>query len=492
MNFKKMLVLPLSITLISGTLIACGESSGDNSNNTPTSNNINSTGGSSGDKELRICVYDGGYGSEWIDTLAAKYEEKTGVRVIAELDTTILDRLDDQLSNVSDYDIYMSHDISWQNYASRGLLANLDDLYERQIEGFENTTFEDRVIDQAVEYSKTKGKNDKEEHFYKVCYTQGAGGLIYNIDMFNENGWKVPETYDDLVELCKTINNAQVSVGDGSRNTVKPFAWSGGDRQYYWDYIVFEWWAQLAGDNKIENFKKFESSEVYNPDTNYKEFIEAYEMWYNLIALNSSYSTENSYSQKLINAQSQFANGEAAMIPYAQWAKLEIQNAVDSELDFDIAMMKTPKVNSNATDYNYLVGFGDSMIIPENSPCKDLAKDFLAYMATEEACRIFVEKAKGAFLAFDYSNVDLSEIEANDTYTKSVHEKLTQTKAFHLASKNEITVWNTNIFMPWIENKYFYQTACSDPSKYLPATVGSDIYSRANAGWNVWKRNAGL
>ena len=30
------------------------------------------------------------------------------------------------------------------------------------------------------------------------------------------------------------------------------------------------------------------------------------------------------------------------------------------------------------------------------------------------------------------------------------------------ASKNEITVWNTNIFMPWIENKYFYQTACSD------------------------------
>ncbi len=488
MNLKKLLVLPLSVVLISGVLASCGGGetpSNDGSINTPTSDGGTSTG-----EELRICVYDGGYGTEWLDTIAANYEAKTGVKVIADVDSTILDRLEDQLENVSDYDIYMSHDINWQNFAARGLLANLDDLYTRNVEGFENTTFEDRVIDGAVEYSKTAGE-DGSEHFYKVCYTQGAGGLIYNIDMFEENNWEVPTTYDELVALCNTINNAQIQVED-SRQTVKPFAWSGADRQYYWDYIVFEWWAQLAGDDKIETFKGFASPEVYNPDTNYKEFIQAYDMWYDLVAMNPSNSVENSYSQKLISAQAQFANGEAAMIPYAQWAKKEIQNAVGGKLDFNIAMMQTPKAKADAQNYNYLVGFGDSMIIPENTPYQDLAKDFLAYMATEEACRTFVEKAEGAFLAFDYDNVDLSDIEATDTYIKSVHEKLTNSKGFHLASKNEITVWNTNIFMPWIENKYFYQTACSDIANNTAEIVGADIYNRAKQGWSVWARNAGL
>lgn len=448
--------------------------------------------------ELRICVYDGGYGTEWIETIAADYQEKTGIVVTPEVDSTILDRMEDQLENVSDYDIYMSHDINWQNFAARGLLANLDDLYTREVEGT-GQTFEQRVIDSAVEYSKTQGE-DGQEHFYKVCYTQGAGGIVYNMDMFEQNGWTVPETYDDLVALCNEINNDAVVV-EGTRQTVKPFAWSGADRQYYWDYLVFEWWAQLAGDEKIEAYKAFVDPttnknstgyEVYNPNGNYKEFVEAYEMWYDLIALNPANSTSDSYSQKLISAQAQFANGEAAMIPYAQWAKKEIEKSTDSTLEFDIAMMPTPAAYKGAEARNYLVGFGDSMIIPENTPNQELAKDFLAYMATYDACKTFVEKAEGAFLAFDYDDVDLSELESTNTYIKSVHEKLVNSKSFHLASKNEITVWNTNIFMPWVENQYFYQKACSDTSSATPATVGSDIYNRAKTGWSVWMRNAGI
>ncbi len=472
MKLRKVLMLPLSVLTLACTLASCGGES-----------NVS-------DNELRIVVYDGGYGAEWLDKIAADYEAKTGIKVVADVDSTILDRLEDQLENVSDYDIYMSHDINWQNFAARGLLANLDDLYTRKVEGYENTTFQDRVIDGAIDYSKAEGK-DGETHFYKVCYTQGAGGFIYNMDMFKENNWEVPETYQELVKLCKKINDAQIQI-EGSRNTVKPFAWSGTDRQYYWDYIVFEWWAQLAGDAKIEDFKKFASPEVYNPATGYKEFIDAYQMWYDLIAINKDNSTADSYSQKLISAQAQFANGEVAMIPYAQWAKKEIKNAVGGTLNFDIAMMQTPKATANATDYNYLVGFGDSMIIPENTPNKELAKDFLAYMATEEACRTFVEKAEGAFLAFDYSNVDLSAIEATDTYIKSVHDKLTKAKGFHLASTNDIAIWNTNVFMPWIENKYFYQSACSAPNDNTPAIVGADIYKRAQSGWATWARNAGI
>lgn len=475
---KKRLLLLLPLVL---SLVACGGSSqGNNSSD-----------------ELRICVYDGGYGTEWIETMAANFEAKTGIHVVPEVDQQILDRLEDQLENQSDYDIYMSHDINWQNFAARGLLANLDDLYEMEVEGT-NKTFYERVIAGGPEMSRTE--NDKDElHYYKVCYTQGAGGLVYNMKMFEQNNWKVPETYTELVKLCETINQAQIQI-PGSRNTVTPFAWSGTDRQYYWDYLVFEWWAQLAGMEKIDNFRNFlgptgkysDGYEVYNPETNYKEFLQAYDMWHSLIAKNSSYSTSEAYSSKLATAQAQFANGEAAMIPYGQWAKLEIEKAMNKDLDFDIAMMKTPKATASSPDYNYLVGFGDSMIIPENTPNKEIAKQFLAYMATPEACKTFVEKADGAFLAFDYSDVDLFDIEVNNTYVKSVKEKLTQTTSFHLASSNPMTYWNSNVLMPWIQNKYYYQSACSKPDNNTAEKVGAEIYKNAKDGWKSWMSSAGV
>lgn len=473
-------------------LAGCGENLSDSNPISGTS-----TSGDTPQQELYICVYDGGYGTEWINTLAAQYEEKTGVKVYAEADQSILDRLEDQLENQSDYDIYMSHDINWRNFAARGLLADLDDLYARDVEGTD-ATFAEHVVTGGAELSIGEGENG-DEHYYKVPYTQGAGGLVYNIDMFVENGWSIPTTYAELLALAQTIVSAQIEI-PGTRDYVVPFAWSGSDRQYYWDYLVFEWWAQLAGLEKVNQVIEYKGPtggysdgfEMYNPTTYYKEFMDAYDMWYDLIALHSNYSTADSYGNQLATAQAQFANGQAAMIPYGHWAKYEIENAIGRELDFDIAMMKTPKATASSIEVNYMVGFGDSMIIPENTPNKDVAMDFLAYMATEEACVTFVEKAEGAFLAFDYNDVDLSALEESDTYIKSIREKLTEGNNFHLSSANPITYWNVNSVMPWLENTYFYASACAKPTNNTASIIGADMYNRAEVGWPVWLRNAGL
>jgi hypothetical protein len=150
----------------------------------------------------------------------------------------------------------------------------------------------------------------------------------------------VPTTYDELVTLCSTINNAKISVGD--REYVKPFAWSGADRQYYWDYPMFEWWAQLAGVDKINTIKKYmgptgkysDGYEMYNPANYYKEFVEAYDKWWSLIANASANSISTSYSDKLGTAQSAFNAGKAAMIPYAQWGKYELEKTNGGSFGF--------------------------------------------------------------------------------------------------------------------------------------------------------------
>lgn len=84
--------------------------------------------------------------------------------------------------------------------------------------------------------------------------------------MFEENGWEVPETYEELVALCKTIDEANLKITvSGKEQKVTPFIWPGVD-QFYWDYIFYEWWGQLAGTEKIQNFLQYESADVFDPD----------------------------------------------------------------------------------------------------------------------------------------------------------------------------------------------------------------------------------
>jgi N-acetylglucosamine transport system substrate-binding protein len=492
--------LSMSALALCGLLVACNSdtTSSTDSSGTIASDSVDSTTSTADNGEIWICVYDGGYGTEWLKDISESFTAETGIKVHYDADTSILDRIQSALKDGGDYDIYMSHGINWQNFAANGWLADLDDLYETDVDGYTDTTFQDRLVSGAADLSKCAGA-DGTDHYYKVPYTQGAGGFVYNVDMFKENGWSVPTTYDELVTLCQTILSDKVAVPD-SRETVVPFAWSGKDRQYYWDYPMFEWWAQLAGLDKIDMVKEYlgpdgkyaDGYEMYNPETYYKEFMEAYSMWWDLIANTSDNSVSGSYAATLSTAQANFVNQKAAMIPYAQWAKYELEQIADNNtLGFDIAMMKTPKAVSTAADVNYMVGFGDSMIIPSNSSNIALAKKFLAYLATEEACKTFVKDSNGAFLAFDYNSVDLSDLESTDTYIKSIHEKLSTTD-FSLVSDNPITYRNTNAVMPWVNNDYYYQSACSDPNSYTAAIVGADVYSTAQQNWTTWLRNAGL
>ena len=43
------------------------------------------------------------------------------------------------------------------------------------------------------------------EGTYSVPYVANAAGILYNRDMFEEHGWKIPETWDELLALCDEI-----------------------------------------------------------------------------------------------------------------------------------------------------------------------------------------------------------------------------------------------------------------------------------------------
>lgn len=466
------LVFALSAILCAGVLSGCGEEQREPG-------------------VLSIMAYNGGYGDEWLETICNKYMEETGNIVTYDTDSTILSKIENQLTQTSDYDIFMSHGLAWQSYAERGLLADLDDLYDSNNK--DGDKFSDRVIDEAKDLCKYENRKTGETHYYKVPFTQGAGGLVYNMDMFEQYGWKIPETYADLVALCAKIKA-------DTKGAVTPFAWSK-DRDYYWDYPIYAWWYELAGEDTYNQWLSLKGDdgtyttgyENFDPDGDYAAFKQAFTMWYDLVAKNSDYSNDRAYGASLITAQNLFYTGKAAMIPYGQWAKKEIELTEKKDFTFDIAMMPTPTVREGATHNNFMVGFGDSMIIPENSPNKDLAKDFLRFMSTEFACKTFVEKARGPFLAFDYSAVDLGDITASDTYVASIKNILETCNNFSTASNNPIIVtMGDTVVQPWVNNQRYYVTSASNPTESTIDDAFTTLYNYVKNNWTSWLRGSGI
>ncbi len=470
-NAKKILPI-IGLMVLSGALAACGED----------------------DREpgvLSIMFYNGGYGDEWVKEIADAYAAESGNMVDYVADSTIASKVEAQLtSKNSEYDIFISHDLNWQSYANRGLLANLDDVYNG--ETIDGDKFMDRVLPNAAQLSYFKSDKDGEAHYYKVCLTQGAGGFVYNADLFKEHGWEVPTTYAELTSLCAEIAEANII----------PFAWAGGGdtRDYYWDYPLYEWWAELDGLDNLKTWSELKGKDGtyangfdnFDPDGKFKNFKQAYKMWYDLVGTHPEYSNENAQGATLDSAQYLFYSGQAAMIPYGQWAKHEIKKSQgNKEFNFEVRMMKTPRVNATSDYYNFMVGFGDSMIVAKNSPNIEIAKDFLKFMASKLACRTFVEKAQGPFLAFDYSDIDMSDLCAKDSYVDSMYKILTETKNFTLSSNSPIITGNSDIdIQPWIGNNRYYKSCMANPSENTPDLVFEKVYNYARDNWRGYCLNA--
>ncbi|MDE6398956.1 MAG: hypothetical protein K2L51_06515 [Clostridiales bacterium] len=243
------------------------------------------------------------------------------------------------------------------------------------------------------------------EHYYKVPWTIGTAGIAYNLNIMDsvdawleERGesrrWNrtPPMTYYDLWQYCNDVKNAELKVG-GNRNgdDVYPFVWSGQAEEWQWDYVVFDWWGQLAGPETMNTFKNFgdvtenfgidwdkvaagtATSDVYDPSraavvknadgtvnmqdstfTGWQEFKQAYTLWYDLICKNTSFSDPKVGDYSKLNNEQRFANGGAAMTPAACWIEYESREFLEKSGQ-EISIMPTPIVSDVVIDNGNVV-----------------------------------------------------------------------------------------------------------------------------------------
>lgn len=239
-------------------------------------------------------------------------------------------------------------------------------------------SFLDEVLDAGVlaelneddykDYGFISGSLDgfkKDGKLYGLPRNTDVAGFYYNEKMFNENGWTVPKTYDELLELAKKINDKGII----------PLAMDGGDgwpMAVYLSDILYKLTGSDYSSTVSDAIKKGDFS-----DANIKKATEILKQTADAKMFQKGYD-----SQDYGTAQNLFTNGQAAMFYMGSWeASMALNEDIPKEIRENIRVFTMPIIDGGkgkATDIAAWNGGGYA--VSSKSEHKEEAIKFLNYM----------------------------------------------------------------------------------------------------------------
>ena len=379
------------------------------------------TGG--GSNSLYIAYENSGYGDAWMQEMIRGFQDahpEAEIRTDADsqLHTKVQRELDDPSEG---YDIIFTQGINWASYAAAGKLACLDDVYAST--DAEGSTLESRLLPNIVKFGRTLGP-DGGEGYYSVPYGLSVMGIVYNVEMFEYYGWKVPETYRELLTLCERIKrdtrSRKWTTKNGDKVTVAPFTYPGQSPDY-WRALTYPWSAQYDGIDQFEGFYEYKEKTAFYTEGRRRSLAALEGL--NIEGTGSDRNAvEGTMSKDHIASQSDFAIGLAAMIPNGSWVETELMKSVDDM--YEIAMMPPIALDEAHAEACFWSNNSNHVLIPASSRSVGLAKEFLKYCFEKESA-FKIAELSNSFIPCSY---DYTDARAN----------------FSAFGKSVVDIWNEN------------------------------------------------
>lgn len=423
---------------------------------------------------LKIAFTEAGFGREWLVEISKAFvRENPQYELRLDGDPSLASSMSTKLEtgkNLSD--IFMPLNSAWETYAAQGWLEPLDDLYEMKPDGEGRGTNAEKMDEVYREYSSLTLTGGT--HYYIMPWNDTVTGIVYNVKMFAQYGWEIPETTDELETLCEKI----LSDTDGA---VKPFAYPGKIGGYF-DYIGSTWWMQSSGVDGYEEFFEFSSSEVYNanvqPALGKKQALEEFVRFF---STDKGYCITGSMSKDHITSQMDFINGKAAMIVNGNWIECEMQTSTPE--GFEMGLMSVPYLASarkdeagNYVKVNYTTA-PDYIIIPRQAANKTGAKAFLNFMNSDEMLSLYT-RITGSPRPFDY---DADNLEGLTNFTKDVLRLRAESESIFDYSRSPL--WMNGYVQKYIGGQPYSSLIRKETE---PQRFCNVEYVEADEKWDTW------
>lgn len=244
-------------------------------------------------------------------------------------------------------------DINYSYYVDAEILADVSDWA-----GIQNIKQAYLDIGEALEIVPTEGT-------YGVPYVANAAGILYNRDLFEEHGWEIPRTWDELLSLCEDIQ------AEG----ILPFYF--GFRE---TWTCLAPWNAIAVDLAPADLCK----QVNRGEATFTEgYRESAEKYLQLL----DYGPKDPFAYGYNDACTAFANGESAMYTIGSYAVPQILS-VNPEMNIDSFVMP----GSDDEDGNTLnSGIDLQFCVTVACENKEAAYEVLDFLYEDESIQKYID-----------------------------------------------------------------------------------------------------
>ena len=245
-------------------------------------------------------------------------------------------------------------DINYSNFLDAELFMDISDF-----EGVDDIKSAYMQIEEDLEFIPQDG-------VYALPYVANAAGILYNKEMFSENGWEIPTTWTEFTELCDTISET---------TNIDPLYFGFKDT---WTTLA-PWNALAVGlaDSDI-------CSQVNAGKTTFSEgYKEVAEKMKSLL----QYAEPNPYAYSYNDACTAFARGESAMYVIGSYAVPQILSV---NPDMEIDSFPFP-ANENEADNVLNSGVDLQFSVMKKCENKEAAYEVLRFLYEDETVQIYLD-----------------------------------------------------------------------------------------------------
>ena len=162
-------------------------------------------------------------------------------------------------------------------------------------------------------------------------------GIFYNKDIYAKYGLEVPQTFQELIDICDTLKDKGVD----------PWIRNYSNAAYPDIEVRSIFWYELQKNGKYDAFEKLMSGDAKFQD--YPEFAHAMELWTERM---KNYSSITDLSIDYVTARQNFVKGEAAMSYEGTWA---VGQLYDLNPDVNLGMFVMPTEDGSMNGYPYQI-----------------------------------------------------------------------------------------------------------------------------------------
>ena len=381
---KKILSMILASVLVLSLLAACGGGNNQRSqNNQQPPADSSQTPDSGGDAEpagsdttIQVAAlasgYEEAYPGMWQEVCDA-FTAETGINVELICDKNLEDVIGPAMQGGEFPDVIhlatgREKGLTEQFIKDRNI-AEITDVLSMTIPG-ESNTVGDKIIGGFTDTSVTNPYNDGKTYlapmFYSPC------GLFYNAGLFEEKGWTVPATWDEMWELGDKVQAENPDMYLFTYPTTG-----------YFDAFFYALMYSVGGPD------------FYNKALRYEEGIwdtaegqACFDIVSKLASYTNPVTPAQANDQDFTQNQQLVLDNKALFMPNGTWIVGEMAEAPRADgFKWGMTALPAAKSGGNGASYCWL----EQAWIPAGAPNMDAAKQFVAFLYSDAACGIFAK-----------------------------------------------------------------------------------------------------